>query len=263
MRALALAAIVCAGCTVEPLDFSTKQCPCDDGLVCLESANRCVPPTDAVPGLIGWWTFDDDLGDEVIDDASGMGHEARCAELGCPGRTAGPEGEGDALALDGTPRNLWVGDDGGLSTPDALTIALWLRADDVVRSAAVVKAHGADGATVDAVSWAIELDAAGRVAFTLGDETGAHARVWSEVGAVAQGQWVHVAGTWQGAVQLLFVGGDEVGAGSGAATFGRGDLLLGGDGAAPPRLAFPGAIDDVRLYDRALGSDEVAPLAAR
>ena len=260
---LAVAAVLSAGCTVEPLDTSAKQCPCDDGFVCLESANRCVEPTDAVPGLVAWWAFDDDLADEVIEDASGMRHEARCAEAGCPGLTLGPEGEGDALALDGTPKNLWVGDDGGLSTPDALTIALFMRADDVVRSAAVAKVHGDAGAPIDAVSWAIELDPAGRVAFTLGDETGAHARVWSEVGAVAAGQWVHVAGTWQGSVQLLFVGGDEAAAGEGAATFGRGDLLLGGDGEATTRLAFPGAIDDVRVYDRALEAGEVEALATR
>lgn len=43
------------------------------------------------------------------------------------------------------------------------------------------------------------------------------------------------------------------------------DLLLGADinGIEPPSNFFAGALDDVRVYARALDADEVAELAAR
>lgn len=72
------------------------------------------------------------------------------------------------------------------------------------------------------------------------------------------GQWYHVAGTWDGIVQKLYVDGVEVGSIDNANTIATpsGNLRLGYQAIGAP-LPFAGALDEVLVYSRALTAAEV------
>ena len=82
--------------------------------------------------------------------------------------------------------------------------------------------------------------------------------------AVTTKQWTHLAGTYDGTVARLFLNGSMVASATVSGTFAKDTtpFLLGangnGDGVSE---RFPGRIDEILLYNRALTSSEVAKLA--
>jgi hypothetical protein len=75
--------------------------------------------------------------------------------------------------------------------------------------------------------------------------------------ALPVNQWVHIAGTYDGQTQRLYVNGRLVSAEQQAGLIdpSNGKLRIGGNSGGE---AFEGYIDDVRIYNRALGANEVA-----
>ena len=99
--------------------------------------------------------------------------------------------------------------------------------------------------------------------------------ITTEVGYVAPGApdpvpmntWVHLAGTYDGATVRLYVNGAEVASEPLTGNFAhdRTPVILGGngnDGSGVPTELFPGRIDELMLFSRALGASEIAQLAA-
>jgi hypothetical protein len=73
------------------------------------------------------------------------------------------------------------------------------------------------------------------------------------------GTWSHVAVTYDGANQRLYVNGVQVAsrAQTGSMALGNGPLRIGGNGSWATEF-FQGLIDDVRVYNRALTATEIA-----
>lgn len=77
------------------------------------------------------------------------------------------------------------------------------------------------------------------------------------------GQWHNVIGTFDGSTVRLYVDGRQIGSGTpDSAPIGYGlvtsnDLLIGNYTGCPGGLDFPGKIDEVKTFDRALGSTEI------
>ncbi|HUT31363.1 MAG TPA: LamG-like jellyroll fold domain-containing protein [Sedimentisphaerales bacterium] len=81
---------------------------------------------------------------------------------------------------------------------------------------------------------------------------------------ISQGEWAHVAGTYDGSTVKCYVNGQLSGSeGIGLITLlqDANDLAIGNRPDADDR-AFRGTVDDVRVYNRALTRDEVAYLAS-
>jgi len=72
--------------------------------------------------------------------------------------------------------------------------------------------------------------------------------------------WVHLVGTYDGQRMRLYVDGVEQGAAAGPTTVGVNALPLILGGQPGGTLPLRGAVDGVRLYDRALSATEVATL---
>ncbi len=75
-------------------------------------------------------------------------------------------------------------------------------------------------------------------------------------------QWRHVVGTYDGSTIRVYVDGVEIGTGkavTGVLTPSAGDFAIGGQ--ATGGKSYTGAIDDVRIYDRALSATEINSLA--
>ena len=67
-----------AACTVEPVDFSTKTCPCDQGFVCDEVRDRCVEPGDegVLEGLVAYYPLDEDPATSASDPQWTVAHRS-------------------------------------------------------------------------------------------------------------------------------------------------------------------------------------------
>jgi len=77
------------------------------------------------------------------------------------------------------------------------------------------------------------------------------------------GAWHHVAGTYNGGTMSLYVDGGWVRStpAGGAVPRSAGPLVIGWRSGGAPTERFNGTIDDVRVYDRTLASEEVRNLA--
>ena len=208
--------------------------------------------TRAGEGLIGHWTFDDPAAPIAKDCSAGSHH----------GKTSGAaptEGiVGGALAFDGEDDCVELGDLGEL---ESATIAFWMKAENVMRP------EGWQGlVSSDAWEEGVFHIPLGRgvidVYLHLGDER--RGRLSSS--RLRSGIWYHVAvvaDTSQRQIRLYTNGyEDDVGD---VASLTTGIKLIRQvvgrefDGQKPSRY-FQGAIDDVRIYDRALDAKEIKAL---
>ena len=100
-----------------------------------------------------------------------------------------------------------------------------------------------------------------RVRLKTGGRTGT---LVAQRGSVLPGEWTHVAAVYDGRAMILYQDGTEVGR-----QFKRGPIDPGADvpvwiGDNPPTAGsrpWQGLVDDVRVYTRALGPDEIGQLA--
>ena len=76
-------------------------------------------------------------------------------------------------------------------------------------------------------------------------------------GALTVNTWAHLAGTYDGATLRLYVNGVQVSsvAKTGAITASTNALQIGGDSIYGQY--FPGTIDEIRIYNRALSATEI------
>ena len=82
-----------------------------------------------------------------------------------------------------------------------------------------------------------------------------------------RGVWTHLAGVYDGAVARLYVNGVEVASEPLTGTFAADTtpIILGGNGndaSGVPTELFPGRLDEIMLYARALSAPEIPELAA-
>jgi hypothetical protein len=78
---------------------------------------------------------------------------------------------------------------------------------------------------------------------------------------IADGNWHHVGFIWDGSHRILYVDNVEVAQDTQAGLIGSfGGLHIGTNGTLAPGSFWSGLIDDVRIYHRALGAEEIAAL---
>jgi len=212
-------------------------------LVCLSililgSAGSAMAASD--PSLVGWWTFDEDSGTTAMD-SSGSGPNIPLVnttwEEGYLGGAVHFHGEG-------------YGQDTAFTfSENAITVCAWVWHDAFV--AGQVERYVTIGPEVAV----IRRNSDGRLHFyaTVG---GSFSHIYvSDV--LTEGQWHHVAGTWDGTTQILYLDGVEL------ARLTPAGVLAGG---TMVRLSSPdgeplnGMLDDARIYNRALSQDEILSL---
>jgi hypothetical protein len=289
-RALAFAAggvAALLACDLGEIDLAGKACPCAAGWACDPASERCVRRSDAgsgdggaidapaadvpsadapvpdarvdagtdagleVPSLVAWYTMDS-LARGIVTDATGAGHDATCEPDACPVAAVGRIG--GALVFDGVDDVLTIADHADFHV-GALTIAAWINlAGGAAGYRAVVsKPYGLARDN----SYMLFLSTSSQPYFELVSST----LVASE--SAPTDVWVHLAATWDGSVQQLYLNGTPIGTGSGTTMYDSHGLRIGGDlddGVAV--LHMQGAIDDVRIYDVALTPEEVMALAS-
>lgn len=211
------------------------------------------------PTLLVWLTFDDR--NDLFADRTDNGFHAQCEiPEHCPIGEDGPRGL--AARFDGIDDHLRLPDPDALVTPDAFTFALWIRIDAVATGAyqdVFARAFG----ELNWNSWAIGFP---------NNYAGARAVVHDGTTefVVGQAEWDpasgfhHVACTWDGARAVFYIDAAVVGEVEvGAIGFDGHEVLVGADtNSGVLNNFFGGAVDDARLYSRALTEDEIAALVA-
>jgi uncharacterized protein (TIGR03382 family) len=212
-------------------------------------------PLATIPGQAGYWKLDETAVGPVADSA---GTNAG-AYVGTPVRTAiAPPAltYADAMSLE-------TGTNNGVTIPNFGTFTRF-------SVSAWINGTGTLAARQSIVSYK-ESNGAGFVLCLNEDGTTRQPRIWCNIGGawifaeetftIANGAWVHLAATYDGSNLRLYRDGTNITTTAivGAMTQSTSPMVIGGRNSADMHW-FPGLIDDVRVYDKALTADEVLVL---
>jgi hypothetical protein len=258
VAAAALAAVA-AGCAPKVLVVvDPKLCP-DGGPV--SATTGCVP-AGLVDGLVGYWHLDDETGSRIARDSSINGNDGVLAYLDpaavwVAGKAVGGLAiEGDGFVnVDLSPSIA--------SITDQLTIAGWGFLEGTIMDYATIASREV-GTSIDQ-HYHISINSRGEVpALWLNTEAGT--MLLQSTVAVTRQTWIHIAGTYDGTTARLYVDGQPVAsqATTGGIVADTTPLILGanGNGASDNNVTerFPGKIDEIMLYRRALTAGEITQI---
>ena len=213
------------------------------------SAGRSVTVSNAPPpagGLVGAWAFADGVGTSAAD-SSGSGNPGTLENA-----TFGTGHTDGGLALNGTNARVTVADANSLDLKTGLTLEAWVNPaalGNVFRTV-LLKERGTTGdayalyASTDTGKPSIEIFAGSAI-----DLKGP--------AALPLNAWSHLAGTYDGSMLRLYVNGTLVAtkAASGSIAVTANPLRFGAN--AIWGEWFSGALDDIRVYNRALTGGEI------
>lgn len=209
--------------------------------------------------LFAWWKFDETSGNAVIDH-SGNGRTAGLEG----GATRIPRAPADgAVALDGgTGRVEYLGEE-GLSGADSFTLSAWVRVPFTHAAEGMLIQQREAGAQGYVGQFRVMVKADGRVAFSVyGDdennENEAYQFELTSSAAVADGSWHHVACVRDGNDGKIYLDGQVSASGSGPVRMLDPSLSIAvGYDARDANRFLAGDVDDVRIYQDALGGGQV------
>jgi len=207
---------------------------------------------------VGWWPMDEGGGPTVVD-VSGQDNHGSLPN----GANWGPGVAGLALVLNGTNQRATVPDDPSLDLTSALTLAAWIRpslfaTQDLIKKATINATNGYEiSLSAPSSSWPQ------KVFFRLNQQTsGDTYRVNSTTLYPLDGStWMHVAATYDGATMRLYINGALEASLPMPPPIATNALPLTIGGQSDGTRHFQGAMDDVRVYGRALSGAEIAALA--
>jgi hypothetical protein len=195
--------------------------------------------TPPASGLVGAWGFDEASGATVVD-ASGSGNTGTISGAT---RTAGRNGGG--LTFDGINDWVSVNDSSSLDLTTGITLEAWVRPVNVNDWQTVIIKER-PGQLSYALYSSIHTRRPSAHVYTTGD------MALEGPSALPTLTWSHLAMTWDGLTMRIYVNGSQVASSAlaGAAVTSASPLRIGGNGIW--NEWFNGALDDVRVYNRAL-----------
>jgi concanavalin A-like lectin/glucanase superfamily protein len=218
-------------------------------------------PAGLLDDLVGYWKLDDATGSTMANDLTGRNHgtlvDLDPATAWVTGRAAG------GLAVEGggfvdVPTSPSID-----SITDQVTISGWGYLEGTIMDYATI-ASREDAGTIDQ-HYHISIDQRTETPVVFIKTEAGNVRLTTGTPVVRQ-TWIHIAGTYDGTTARLFVDGQEMmsqGMG-GRFVADTTPFILGGNangaGNANVTERFPGRIDEIMLYRRALSAAEIAQL---
>jgi len=204
----------------------------------------CLSIMAGEPNLIGYWPFDEGSGKEA-KDTSGNGNNGKF--VGDPKWVAGKFGK--ALEFDGKSSYVEVPDSNSLSIESNLTFATWFKP--------AVTINAGNGSAFRMMSknndyfFLYNYEKVGQLGFLVKDPTGTNHFVHSVTAEWKKDEWYHAAGTFDGKELKIYINGvmEAKVAYTGKIGTSKLTLWIGGDDI--PNY-FQGAMDDVRIYNKAV-----------
>jgi hypothetical protein len=235
---------------------STKQNWCDDVVVLASNGSvargvlmQCVPYEPPAP-LVAYWTLDEGAGAILYDCAQdGPAHDAHVE--GDPSWVDGVSG--DALQLNGRDEYALVAHSLSLNVTGAITLAAWVRPERQASQKIISKVD-------DGAGYALSLSSKGYAKVKFNDSSSL--RVYSKGEYPTDGdRWMHVAATYDGQTIRIYLDGQEDNRQSAVFDIKSNDDMLGLGAKASGDHPLDGAVDEVRIYRRALSASEIRDLA--
>jgi uncharacterized protein YjdB len=207
-------------------------------------------------GLVAYWPMQEGSGTTTAD-VTGRGFTGVLQQ---PVWSAGRFGTG--LMFNGLNDRIEVAQNGreilGSDTPAGLTLSVWFKAETfrVADARLLAKATGSKDRDI---VYMLSTTRSGSMRLQFGLKAGGKVvTLVANSGALSAGQWIHAVAVYDGSKMILYQNGVQVGSrnrseeinSNPAAPLWIGNSPGGG-------LPFHGAIDDVRIYNRALSPAEV------
>lgn len=205
--------------------------------------------TPAGNGLVGWWTLD-----AGGADSSGLGNHGTAS-----GNTATIAGKfGNALRVAGDGRVV-VPDSSALDLTNAITMSAWIRPERIATQYVIDKR---DYGQID--GYELSLSSTGRVFVRFNERSrGDGLRVNSTSYYPTDGRtWMHVAATYDGSTIKLYINGKLERSAAASFQIGSNNIALGLGAEFDGYRGLTGAVDDVRIYSKALSAQEIVALTA-
>jgi hypothetical protein len=195
--------------------------------------------------LVGYWPFDEGSGTEA-KDASGNGHNGELIDE--PQWVAGKFGS--ALDFGGSGSYVLVPDDAALDLSDDVTYMAWFNLNEGIVGQRRMMSKN------DSIFVLFDFGGATSVDFLVkpnNDFAESTTADWK------LGEWYHFAGTYDGDALRVYIDGELEGESAGVPSIAVSslDLWIGADDYQLPTTSFPGILDDVRIYNKALSEDEI------
>ncbi|HEY3160579.1 MAG TPA: LamG-like jellyroll fold domain-containing protein [Vicinamibacterales bacterium] len=213
------------------------------GFIVIGVVHLTAPHAWAQSNLVAAYSFDEGSGASV-KDASGSGNNGKASNTTwtTSGRLGG------ALVFNGSSALVTVPSTTSLRLSAAMTLEAWVRPTAVNAQWRDVIYKGSDDYYLEATSTSSSRPAAGG--------TFAPDNVYAS-SALAVNTWTHLAATYDGATLRLYVNGTLASSISRAAPIAvsNGALQIGGDSGAGQYFA--GTIDEVRIYNTAIGEAQI------
>jgi hypothetical protein len=254
--ALAGVLALAPGCTPRVLDVVD---------VCGDAASAACPgpPDPILRGLVGWWPLDDGAGSGTALDQSGNDN-AGSLSVELDPTVAWVRGRsGTALELGGFGYVLVPHTQSIDSVVGEVTVSAWIYYEGSINPADMWgTALSREIGSTNRQHYHISLNIAETPSLYINDN------LTTGGAATPRFKWTHLAGTYDGAFVRLYVNGAPAAAPlalTGPITADTTPLILGANGNGPGvgvTERFPGAIDELMLWNRALSADEIARLAA-
>jgi len=239
-------AIFCRALTAEEIQHHYQ-----DGLHGLGYDVECVIPPE---GLVSWWDGDAVSETTAFDIQNGNDGKRVGGVSFVPGRV------GDAFTFTGSGNDYVRVPNHTSLEPASVTVDAWVRADSSPGSSRYIVAKGAQ--ECKAASYALYTRGKGLHFYVFNPTDGGRVSPGVRPEMIWDGNWHHIAGTYDGSSVRLYVDGAEVGSGTSTTiSIGYGlssdDDLIIGQYTGTCSLPFIGEIDEVEIFNRALEASEI------
>ncbi|HEY4185664.1 MAG TPA: LamG domain-containing protein [Polyangia bacterium] len=224
----------------------------------------CVPP-GLVDNLIGYWRLDEEPGSTIAHDSSGRGNDGILH--GLDASTAWVAGRWQGALELGHAGWVQVASSADIdSIADSITVSAWVDLEGTISPSDIfgTALSRQTGMGIDQY-YHLSLLMNGRPNLLINTLSGFQSFAGPE--PAPKGTWTHLATVYDGAVARLYVNGVEVANKDLTGSFAPDttSIIIGGndnDASGVPTELFPGRLDEVALYARALSAAEIAQLAA-
>lgn len=211
-----------------------------------------VPSDEIVKGLVGHWKFDEASGTTAFDSS---GNSNQGVLTNGPTRATSTCKVSYCLGFDGSNDHVNSGSSSSLSFTNPITISAWVYPTATKSQNSIVTKGDGDFT----YNYYFLLQGQNKLRF---NQTGG-INVVSTNAIPGNNQWTHVVVTYDGSNAVFYINGQFDSTGSGAVgSTNPYPLYIGWDGydGVPGQNNFIGYIDDVRIYNRALSTDEIKRL---
>lgn len=200
--------------------------------------------------LVALWHFDENTGTTANDSTANSNDGTVYGASWVDGKL------GKALSFDGN--DYVIVPDSSLLEPDRITVEAWVKSSGTPGNYRYIVSKYLPTKPGNYSSYGLYTANSGGLKFYIGLSSTWVASPDAGTG-IWDGNWHHIAGTYDGSAVKLYVDGEPV-AGAGSTTSdieyeGTGDLFIGAY--TTTSYCFSGTIDEVRIWDGALTADEI------